>query len=143
MTSQKPLVCNYHIYAHIYTLSVISSTKVHPPSVSCNSRWYPRVIVTLLPSVCCVKKPSVLFTYNCTTQSTLETVLLQGYKHIIPNQYHLLFHSVDLLSSVWVAGSKPHVYTIPDPCTVFSAKFNHIQEQLQDISGMDELLSGQ
>ena len=33
-------------------------------------------------------------------------------------------------------------FTIQHPSTVFSTKFNHIQEQLQAISGMDELLSG-
>lgn len=48
-----------------------------------------------------------------------------------------------LLSELWTTHKKPSTtYTILHPSAVFSAKFNHIQEQLEAISGMDELLSG-
>lgn len=56
---------------------------------------------------------------------------------------HFYTRIVCLISSLWIPDSKPHHhFQIPKPCSLFCDKFNLIQQQLQNISGMDELLSG-
>ena len=52
---------------------------------------------------------------------------------------------VDLLLSLWSFSSHPlpkHQFKIPQSRTVFSTKFNDIQEQLESIAGLDDLMSG-
>lgn len=44
---------------------------------------------------------------------------------------------------LWTPSALPiHNYIIPHPCESFSKKYDAIQEQIQAISGVDELLSG-
>ena len=53
---------------------------------------------------------------------------------------------VKLLTEVWKAGGgdKPKVqmWVMPSDCLVFQAKFDKVQEQLEDLCGMDDLLTG-
>lgn len=57
----------------------------------------------------------------------------------------LTCHAVDLFTKMWSPSSitsPAHQFTISKPCPTFSQKYDKIQDQLQAISGVDELLSG-
>jgi hypothetical protein len=53
---------------------------------------------------------------------------------------------VKLLTEVWKAGGgdKPKVQTwiMPSDCSAFQTTFDKVQEQLEDLCGMDDLLTG-
>jgi len=53
---------------------------------------------------------------------------------------------VKLLADLWLTGGgdKPavRVWTLPQHCSEFQSKFDSIQEQLEDLCGMDDLLAG-
>lgn len=59
---------------------------------------------------------------------------------------HVLIILVELLTDVWTAGGgdKPVLQTwlMPSDCAYFQAKFDQVQEQLEDLCGMDDLLTG-
>ena len=46
------------------------------------------------------------------------------------------------MSALWRNDKSVKVWKIPRPCDVFRAKYDSIQENLQNISCMDDLLSG-
>ena len=52
----------------------------------------------------------------------------------------------DLLADLWLAGGgdKPaiRVWTLPQHCSEFQFRFDSIQEQLEELCGMDDLLTG-
>ena len=58
----------------------------------------------------------------------------------------MLYYIVKLLTEVWKAGGgdKPTVqmWVMPSDCSDFQAKFDRVQEQLEDLCGMDDLLTG-
>ena len=55
----------------------------------------------------------------------------------------LYSNAVNLFTKLWSPSPQPsHQFTIPESCGTFSKKYDTIQEQLQIISGVDELLSG-
>ena len=55
-------------------------------------------------------------------------------------------YTVKLLADLWLTGGgdKPavRVWTLPQHCSEFQSKFDSIQEQLEDLCGMDDLLTG-
>ena len=55
---------------------------------------------------------------------------------------HASTSTVDLMSALWRNDKSVKVWKIPKPCDVFRAKYDSIQENLQNISCMDDLLSG-
>lgn len=57
-----------------------------------------------------------------------------------------VFHTVKLLTDLWIAGGgdkpKERTWTLPNSCSEFQSKFDRIQAQLEELCGMDELLTG-
>lgn len=55
-------------------------------------------------------------------------------------------HTVTLLTTLWINGGgdkpKKRTWTLPRSCSEFQTKFDSIQAQLEDLCGMDELLTG-
>ena len=49
---------------------------------------------------------------------------------------------VGLLGSLWRDDKSVKLWKIPKPCETFSKKYDYVQQQLQEISCMDDLLSG-
>lgn len=53
-----------------------------------------------------------------------------------------LLTTVDLMSAQWRRDKSVKLWQIPRPCEIFRQKYDLVQEQLQNISCMDDLLSG-
>ena len=61
-------------------------------------------------------------------------------------RYTCISISVQLLKSLWLegGGDKPvnRVFLLPKNSTEFEAKFDEVQKDLDDLCGMDDLLTG-
>ena len=76
----------------------------------------------------------------------IGTVLAQNLCTTLYGGSCLYFFLVELLTNVWTTGGgdKPVLQTwlMPSECADFQAKFDQVQEQLEDLCGMDDLLTG-
>jgi len=52
-------------------------------------------------------------------------------------------YAVGLMTALWIPDHTIHKWILPRPCATFSNKYDKVQEQIMQISCMDDLLSGE